>query len=209
MLQPAGVRSLGAGLLKATRGSAASDAAAALRCFSVSSASADAVIGIDLGTTNSCVAVMEGKTPRVIENSEGARTTPSVVAFTEKGERLVGVAAKRQAKEINEVLLVGGMTRMPKVTEIVKEIFQRDPSKGVNPDEVVAMGAAIQGGVLRGDVKTEDLADLKAKILALTTSSMKIGETLSQQSGGSSSGGASSGGAEGGASSSDSTGEKK
>ncbi|RZC59645.1 hypothetical protein C5167_006955 [Papaver somniferum] len=57
----------------------------------------DDVIGIDLGTTNSCVAVMEGKTAKVIENSEGARTTPSVVAFTPKGEFLVGVPAKRQA----------------------------------------------------------------------------------------------------------------
>lgn len=55
------------------------------------------VIGIDLGTTNSAVAVMEGKVPRIIENSEGTRTTPSVVAFTEGGERLVGVSAKRQA----------------------------------------------------------------------------------------------------------------
>jgi molecular chaperone DnaK len=55
------------------------------------------VIGIDLGTTNSCVAVMEGKAAKVIENSEGARTTPSMVAFTESGERLVGQAAKRQA----------------------------------------------------------------------------------------------------------------
>ena len=55
------------------------------------------VIGIDLGTTNSCVAIMEGSSARVIENSEGVRTTPSVVAFTESGERLVGQAAKRQA----------------------------------------------------------------------------------------------------------------
>src|SRR6202034_570227 len=55
------------------------------------------VIGIDLGTTNSCVAVMEGQTPKVIENAEGMRTTPSIVAFTDEGERLVGQPAKRQA----------------------------------------------------------------------------------------------------------------
>ncbi|MBL8677470.1 MAG: Hsp70 family protein, partial [Alphaproteobacteria bacterium] len=54
------------------------------------------VIGIDLGTTNSCVAIMDGKEARVIENAEGARTTPSMVAFTNTGERLVGQAAKRQ-----------------------------------------------------------------------------------------------------------------
>jgi len=55
------------------------------------------VIGIDLGTTNSCVAVMEGSTPKVIPNAEGANTTPSIVAFTDGGERLVGQPAKRQA----------------------------------------------------------------------------------------------------------------
>ena len=55
------------------------------------------VIGIDLGTTNSCVAVMDGKDARVIENTEGARTTPSMIAFADDGERLVGQAAKRQA----------------------------------------------------------------------------------------------------------------
>ncbi|VFQ81854.1 unnamed protein product [Cuscuta campestris] len=66
------------------------------RQFSSKSAGND-IIGIDLGTTNSCIAVMEGKTPKVIENSEGARTTPSVVAFNQKGELLVGTPAKRQA----------------------------------------------------------------------------------------------------------------
>ena len=55
------------------------------------------IIGIDLGTTNSCVAIMDGKTPKVIENAEGARTTPSVVAIQDDGERLVGQPAKRQA----------------------------------------------------------------------------------------------------------------
>ena len=55
------------------------------------------MIGIDLGTTNSCVAVMEGKGAKVIENAEGARTTPSMGAFTDKGEKLVGMPAKRQA----------------------------------------------------------------------------------------------------------------
>jgi len=70
-----------------------------IRCYSRSTRLSDAgdVIGIDLGTTNSCVAIMEGKNPRVIENSEGARTTPSVVAFSPEGERLVGMVAKRQA----------------------------------------------------------------------------------------------------------------
>jgi len=66
----------------------------AVRSFSSSSSH---IIGIDLGTTNSCVAVMQGKTPHVIENAEGMRTTPSIVAFTEGGERLVGQPAKRQA----------------------------------------------------------------------------------------------------------------
>ena len=55
------------------------------------------VIGIDLGTTNSCVAVMDGNSARVIENAEGARTTPSMVAFSDEGERLTGQPAKRQA----------------------------------------------------------------------------------------------------------------
>lgn len=71
--------------------------------------------------------------------------------------------------EITEVLLVGGMTRMPKVTEIVREVFGKDPSKGVNPDEVVAMGAAIQGGVLKGDVKDILLLDVTPLSLGIET----------------------------------------
>mmetsp|Transcript_39551 Transcript_39551/g.117638 ORF Transcript_39551/g.117638 Transcript_39551/m.117638 type:complete len:666 (-) Transcript_39551:204-2201(-) len=73
------------------------------------------------------------------------------------------------AKDINEVLLVGGMSRMPKVHEIVREIFQREASRGVNPDEVVAMGAAIQGGVLRGDVKDILLLDVTPLSLGIET----------------------------------------
>src|SRR5438270_749883 len=276
------------------------------------------VIGIDLGTTNSCVAVMEGKSAKVIENSEGMRTTPSMVAFTESGERLVGQSAKRQAvtnpentffaikrligrrftdpmvkkdmdlvpykiipgdngdtflggeefdkniidyladefrkeqgidlrndrlalqrlkeaaekakielsssmqtdvnlpfitadqhgpkhlnikltraklealvddliqrtigpcrsalkdaglkaSEINDVILVGGMTRMPKVIETVKQFFGKEPNRSVNPDEVVAIGAAIQAGVLKGEVKDVLLLDVTPLSLGIET----------------------------------------
>ncbi|MFT8484412.1 MAG: Hsp70 family protein, partial [Gluconobacter cerinus] len=91
------------------------------------------VIGIDLGTTNSCVAVREGDETRVIENSEGARTTPSMVAFTENGERLVGQAAKRQA-----------VTNPSNTLYAVKRLIGRrydDPTvakdKGMVPYEIV------------------------------------------------------------------------
>jgi len=73
------------------------------------------------------------------------------------------------AKEIDEVILVGGMTRMPKVIEVVKEFFGREPHKGVNPDEVVAMGAAIQGAVLKGDVKDVLLLDVTPLSLGIET----------------------------------------
>lgn len=69
---------------------------AARRAFSTDGKVQGQVIGIDLGTTNSCVAVMDGKVPRVIENSEGGRTTPSVVAFSKDGELIVGTPARRQ-----------------------------------------------------------------------------------------------------------------
>ncbi|CAN6204573.1 unnamed protein product [Urochloa humidicola] len=72
-------------------------------------------------------------------------------------------------KDVDEVLLVGGMTRVPKVQEVVSEIFGKSPSKGVNPDEAVAMGAAIQGGILRGDVKELLLLDVTPLSLGLET----------------------------------------
>lgn len=74
-----------------------------------------------------------------------------------------------QAGDIDEVILVGGMTRMPKVQAKVKEIFGREPSKGVNPDEVVAIGAAIQAGVLKGDVKDVLLLDVTPLSLGIET----------------------------------------
>src|SRR3970040_614292 len=73
------------------------------------------------------------------------------------------------AAEINEVVLVGGMTRMPKVQEVVKQLFGKEPHKGVNPDEVVAMGAAIQAGVLQGDVKDVLLLDVTPLSLGIET----------------------------------------
>lgn len=77
--------------------------------------------------------------------------------------------AKLSAGDINEVILVGGMTRMPKVVETVKEFFGKEPNKSVNPDEVVAVGAAIQGGVLTGDVKDVVLLDVTPLTLAIET----------------------------------------
>ena len=100
-----------------------------------------------------------------------------------KLESLVGDLVKRTIKpcaaalkdaglkagDIEEVILVGGMTRMPKVQEVVKEFFGREPHKGVNPDEVVAIGAAIQGGVLKGEVKDVLLLDVTPLSLGIET----------------------------------------
>jgi len=90
-------------------------------------------------------------------------------------ERLAGPVekalkdAKLSAKDIDEVVMVGGMTRMPAVVEEVKKIFGKDPMQGVNPDEVVAVGAAIQGGVLQGDVKDVLLLDVTPLSLGIET----------------------------------------
>lgn len=77
--------------------------------------------------------------------------------------------AKLDAKDINEIVMVGGMTRMPAVVDRVKQIFGKDPMQGVNPDEVVAVGAAIQGGVLAGDVKDILLLDVTPLTLGIET----------------------------------------
>ena len=73
------------------------------------------------------------------------------------------------ASEINEVILVGGQTRMPKITEMVKEVFGKEPNKSINPDEVVALGAALQGGVMQGDVKDVLLLDVIPLSLSIET----------------------------------------
>ena len=77
--------------------------------------------------------------------------------------------AKLEAKDIDEVVMVGGMTRMPAVVEKVKDLFGKEPMQGVNPDEVVAVGAAIQGGVLQGDVKDVLLLDVTPLTLGIET----------------------------------------
>ncbi|MBN2096565.1 molecular chaperone DnaK [Candidatus Peregrinibacteria bacterium] len=80
--------------------------------------------------------------------------------------------AKLEAKDIDEVIMVGGMTRMPSVTAIAKKIFGKEPHKGVNPDEVVALGAAIQGGVLMGDSNVKDLLLLDVTPLSLSVETL-------------------------------------
>ena len=77
--------------------------------------------------------------------------------------------AKKQVSDINEVILVGGMTRMPAVVEAVKKFFGKEPNKSVNPDEVVAIGAAVQGGVLAGDVRDVTLLDVTPLSLGIET----------------------------------------
>ncbi|MGQ3075095.1 MAG: molecular chaperone DnaK [Ferrovibrionaceae bacterium] len=104
------------------------------------------VIGIDLGTTNSCVAIMEGKQPKVIENAEGVRTTPSMVAFSADGERLVGQAAKRQAvtNPENTLFAVKRLIGRPfndPATEKYKSMVPYKVVKGDNNDAWVEAGA--------------------------------------------------------------------
>ena len=92
------VRLAGAAAARAASAASAASPRPVASALRRAQSSASAICGIDLGTTNSCVAMMEGKSCRVIENSEGARTTPSIVAYLEDGTRVVGQAAKRQVR---------------------------------------------------------------------------------------------------------------
>src|SRR5262245_6181103 len=89
------------------------------------------VLGIDLGTTNSCMGIMDGGEPEVIENSEGKRTTPSIVAFTKSGERLVGDAAKRQAVTNARNTIYSVKRFMGRKFDEVQEEIKRVPYKVV------------------------------------------------------------------------------
>lgn len=133
---------------------------------------------IELSSTNQT----EINLPFITADSSGAKHL-NIQLTRSKFETLVGHLIERtripcnnclkdagvSAKEIDEVLLVGGMSRVPKVQEVVAEIFGKTPSRGINPDEAVSMGAAIQGGILRGDVKELLLLDVTPLSLGLET----------------------------------------
>ncbi|WP_454797178.1 molecular chaperone DnaK [Novosphingobium lindaniclasticum] len=134
----------------------------------------------------SSTATTEVNLPFITARMEGGATTPLhlVETITRADlEKMVADLIQRtlepckkaladagvSAKDIDDVVLVGGMTRMPKVREVVKDFFGKDPHTGVNPDEVVAMGAAIQAGVLQGDVKDVLLLDVTPLSLGIET----------------------------------------
>jgi len=104
-----------------------------------------------------------------LTRSKLEQLTDSLLERTKKPVRDCLKEAGLTAKEIDELVLVGGMTRMPKVVEIARELAGQSPHQGVNPDEVVAIGAAIQGGVLRGDVKDVLLLDVSPLTLSIET----------------------------------------
>ena len=104
-----------------------------------------------------------------LKRSQMEELVSDLVERTEEPCKKALKDAKLEAKDIDEVIMVGGMTRMPAVIEMAKKFFSREPHKGVNPDEVVALGAAIQGGVLMGDVKDLLLLDVTPLSLSIET----------------------------------------
>src|SRR5712671_1421622 len=136
------------------------------------------VLGIDLGTTNSCMATMEGGDPVVLENSEGARTTPSVVAFTKNGERLVGQAAKRQAVTNSQNTIFSIKRFMGRKFDEVHEEQKRVPYKLVK----AANGDAHVQVEVNGQPKTFSPPEISAMILSKlkADAEAKLGEKITQ-----------------------------
>src|SRR3954454_15439027 len=136
------------------------------------------VLGVDLGTTNSCMAVMEGGDPVVLENSEGARTTPSVVAFTKSGERLVGQAAKRQAVTNPQNTIFSIKRFMGRKFDEIHEEQKRVPYKIVK----AANGDAHVQVDINGQLKTFSPPEISAMILSKLRSDAeaKLGEKITQ-----------------------------
>src|ERR1700730_82155 len=136
------------------------------------------ILGIDLGTTNSCMAVMEGGEPVVIENSEGARTTPSIVAFAKSGERLVGQAAKRQAVTNAQNTVFSIKRFMGRKFEEVQDEAKRVPYKIVKASN----GDAHVEVAVGGERKTFSPPEISAMILAKlkADAESKLGEKINQ-----------------------------
>src|SRR3989440_12365351 len=134
------------------------------------------VIGIDLGTTNSCVAVMEGGEPKVIANAEGFRTTPSVVAFSKSGERLVGLVARRQAVTNPRNTIYSIKRFMGRKYDEVQSEIKRVPYKvvrGANGDAAVEVE-------VDGKPKQFSPPEISAMILTKlrTDAEMRLGEKI-------------------------------
>jgi molecular chaperone DnaK len=136
------------------------------------------VLGIDLGTTNSCMAVMEGGEPAVLENSEGKRTTPSVVAFTKNGERLVGDSAKRQAVTNSRNTIYSIKRFMGRKFDEVQEELKRVPYKVVRASN----GDAAVEVEVEGKSKQFTPPEISAMILAKlkADAEMRLGEKITQ-----------------------------
>ena len=136
------------------------------------------ILGIDLGTTNSCMSVMEGGEPVVLENSEGARTTPSVVAFSKTGERLVGQAAKRQAVTNPQNTIFSVKRFMGRKFDEVQQELHRVPYKVVK----AANGDAHISITTNGETKTYSPPEISGMILAKlkADAESKLGEKITQ-----------------------------
>src|SRR6186997_31526 len=136
------------------------------------------ILGIDLGTTNSCMAIMDGSEPMVLENSEGARTAPSVVAFTKSGERLVGQAAKRQAVTNPRNTVFSVKRLMGRKFSELTEADKRVPYKIV----AASNGDAHVQVEVGGENKTYSPQEVSAMILAKlkADAEARLGETITE-----------------------------